>query len=82
MTYFHLHHSQSIILYFCKKGYDSDVEREKNMDYGSKIYVNPIREKEGVKPHLQESVELDKLVYFEILDLFINVCRKLTITLL
>ncbi|KAJ8309461.1 hypothetical protein KUTeg_014335 [Tegillarca granosa] len=41
-------------------GYDSDVEREKNMDYGSKIYVNPIREKEGVKPHLQESVELDK----------------------
>lgn len=41
-------------------GYDSDVEREKNMDYASKIYANPIREKEGVKPHLQETIEKAK----------------------
>lgn len=41
-------------------GYDSDVEREKNMDYNTKIYVNPIREKEGTKPHLQEHAELEK----------------------
>ncbi|WAR18910.1 EMAL6-like protein [Mya arenaria] len=30
-------------------GYDSDVEWEKNMDYTSKIYANPIKEKDGVK---------------------------------
>ena len=41
-------------------GYDSDVEREKNMDYSKKIYANPIREKEGIKPHLQETVEVSK----------------------
>ncbi|XP_050404782.1 echinoderm microtubule-associated protein-like 6 [Patella vulgata] len=37
-----------------EEGYDSDVEREKNMDYNTKIYVSPIREKEGVKPHCQQ----------------------------
>ncbi|XP_064600933.1 echinoderm microtubule-associated protein-like 6 [Liolophura sinensis] len=36
-------------------GYDSDVERESTMDYSMKIYANPIREKIGVKPHLQET---------------------------
>lgn len=41
-------------------GYDSDVEREKNIDYNTKIYVNPIREKEGTKPHLQEHAEVEK----------------------
>ncbi|KAL5008221.1 hypothetical protein ScPMuIL_013802 [Solemya velum] len=41
-------------------GYDSDVEREKNMDYSSKIYVNPIREKEGVKPNLQDMENINK----------------------
>jgi len=30
------------------------------MDYGTKIYANPIREKEGVKPHLQETVQVAK----------------------
>ena len=35
-------------------GYDSDVAREKNMDYGQKTYENPIRETTGVKPHEQE----------------------------
>ena len=35
-------------------GYDSDVEREKNMDYAKKTYENPIRETRGVKPHEQE----------------------------
>ena len=47
----------SLILFL---GYDSDVEREKNMDYSQKIYVNPIREKEGVKPHLQEKATVAK----------------------
>ncbi|GFN97686.1 echinoderm microtubule-associated protein-like 6 [Plakobranchus ocellatus] len=37
-----------------EEGYDSDVAREKNIDYTTKIYVNPMREKAGVKPHLQE----------------------------
>ena len=37
-------------------GYDSDVEREKAMDYGSKTYVSPIRDAATggkVKPHQQ-----------------------------
>ena len=32
------------------------------MDYNAKIYVNPIREKEGTKPHLQEHAEVEKWV--------------------
>ena len=47
-------------LYDMIVGYDSDVEREKNMDYSQKIYINPIREKEGVKPHLQEITNVTK----------------------
>ena len=36
-------------------GYDSDVDREKQLDYCSKTYSNPIREVgRGVKPHQQE----------------------------
>ncbi|XP_055878559.1 echinoderm microtubule-associated protein-like 6 isoform X2 [Biomphalaria glabrata] len=40
-----------------EEGYDSDVEREKKIDYTTKIYANPVREKEGVKPHLQQEKE-------------------------
>lgn len=35
-------------------GYDSDVEKEKNLTYEDKIYANPIRTTKGVKPHLRE----------------------------
>lgn len=35
-------------------GYDSDVAREKNMDYTTKIYAISIREMSGVKPHQQQ----------------------------
>ena len=42
-------------------GYDSDVEREKSMDYISMIYTAPIRDaaaaKDVVKPHKQETKE-------------------------
>lgn len=42
-------------------GYDSDVEREKNMDYVSLIYTAPIRDaaaaKDAMKPHKQETKE-------------------------
>ena len=38
-------------------GYDSDVEREKNLNYSDKIYANPIRTTKGVKPHLRQSQE-------------------------
>ncbi|XP_071834835.1 echinoderm microtubule-associated protein-like 6 isoform X3 [Apostichopus japonicus] len=41
-----------------EEGYDSDVQREKDMDYGSKTYSsNPLRETAGVKPHLQQVEE-------------------------
>ncbi|XP_012942464.1 echinoderm microtubule-associated protein-like 6 isoform X2 [Aplysia californica] len=43
-----------------EEGYDSDVEREKKMDYTTKIYINPMREKDGIKPHLQEQKETAK----------------------
>ena len=39
---------------YCYVGYDSDVAREKNMDYAAKTYANPIRATSGVKPHEQE----------------------------
>ncbi|XP_078490103.1 echinoderm microtubule-associated protein-like 6 [Ciona intestinalis] len=42
-------------------GYDSDVNREKNMDYGSKTYANNIRETTGAKPNVKELDEVDKL---------------------
>ena len=43
-------------------GYDSDVEREKSMDYVSMIYTAPIRDaaaapQDVVKPHKQETKE-------------------------
>ncbi|KAI0227896.1 Echinoderm microtubule-associated protein-like 6 [Lamellibrachia satsuma] len=43
-------------------GYDSDVAREKNMDYTTKIYTDPIRKKSGIKPHEQEYEEEEKPV--------------------
>ena len=43
-------------------GYDSDVAREKNMDYTTKIYTDPIRKKTGIKPHEQEYEEEEKWV--------------------
>ena len=43
-----------------ESGYDSDVEREKNIDYTSKIYTNPIREKSGaVKPQQQKNASTE-----------------------
>ncbi|CAH1792746.1 unnamed protein product [Owenia fusiformis] len=43
-------------------GYDSDVAREKNMDYSTKTYTKSIRENTGVKPHLQDyDDDLDKM---------------------
>ena len=38
-------------------GYDSDVEKEKNLTYEDKIYANPIRTTKGVKPHLRDRQE-------------------------
>ncbi|KAM6956797.1 echinoderm microtubule-associated protein-like 6 [Aplochiton taeniatus] len=35
-------------------GYDSDVAREKSIDYTSKIYAVSIREMTGIKPHQQQ----------------------------
>ncbi|XP_076879607.1 echinoderm microtubule-associated protein-like 6 isoform X2 [Brachyhypopomus gauderio] len=35
-------------------GYDSDVAREKTMDYPTKIYAASIREMTGIKPHQQQ----------------------------
>lgn len=43
-----------------EEGYDSDVQREKSIDYMSKIYATaPLRETEGVKPHQQKQQEPD-----------------------
>ncbi|XP_077993248.1 echinoderm microtubule-associated protein-like 6 [Glandiceps talaboti] len=41
-------------------GYDSDVQREKNIDYTTKTYATNLREHSGVKPHLQETEEEQK----------------------
>ncbi|XP_051957235.1 echinoderm microtubule-associated protein-like 6 isoform X1 [Xyrauchen texanus] len=35
-------------------GYDSDIAREKNVDYTTKIYAVSIRQMTGVKPHQQQ----------------------------
>lgn len=40
-------------------GYDSDVAREKNIDYSTKTYANPIRSTAGIKPYEQEYDEDD-----------------------
>ncbi|RDD40098.1 Echinoderm microtubule-associated protein-like 6 [Trichoplax sp. H2] len=45
-------------------GYDSDVQREKNIDYDAKTYANPIRRNEGTKPHMkaddQEAIDVNR----------------------
>lgn len=50
------------LIYLTKGGYDSDVQREKNIDYDSKTYANSIRRTEGTKPHMkadnQEGIDL------------------------
>ena len=50
-----LHHRNPALL-LCLSvvwGYDSDVAREKAIDYTTKIYAVSIREMEGTKPHQQ-----------------------------
>ncbi len=43
-----------------ESGYDSDVEREKKIDYSTKIYMNPLRETSGTKPQRQSVDEARK----------------------
>lgn len=45
-------------------GYDSDVEREKNMNYADKIYSNPLRKTKGVKPNMREGAGVEEHRYF------------------
>ncbi len=35
-------------------GYDSDVAREKSIDYNTKTYANPIRQGVGARPREQD----------------------------
>lgn len=35
-------------------GYDSDVAREKSVDYTTKMFAVSLREMRGTKPHLQQ----------------------------
>lgn len=37
-----------------EEGYDSDVEREKHINYVSKTYVSPVRDSSVVKPHQKQ----------------------------
>ena len=48
------------ILFF--QGYDSDVEREKNMDYAKKTYEKSMRDTRGVKPNEQEYSDENRCV--------------------
>ena len=41
-------------------GCDSDVEFEKNLDYVSKTYTNPLRETSGTKPQSQQDTSAQK----------------------
>lgn len=56
-----VHHAPTnLCTLLCVGGYDSDVEREKSMDYVSKTYSDPIRDaaSEGkLKPHQQQAEE-------------------------
>ena len=59
---------KTVALYFISTfyfapGYDSDVAREKNMDYTLKTYANSLRETSGVKPHEQEYESDDRYQY-------------------
>lgn len=46
-------------------GYDSDVEREKNMNYADKIYSNPLRKTKGVKPNMREKAGVEEHRYYQ-----------------
>ena len=39
-----------------EEGYDSDVEREKRMDYGALTYAEPLRATAGVRPNMISAV--------------------------
>ncbi len=39
---------------FFIEGYDSDVAREKSIDYSTKTYANPIRQSSGLKPNQRD----------------------------
>ena len=47
------------VIFFTLGGFDSDVERERTIDYVSKTYVNPIREATvgGAKPQPEVSAK-------------------------
>ena len=42
-----------------EEGYDSDVEREKRINYVSKTYVSPIRDSSVVKPYMKQQPQAD-----------------------
>jgi len=37
-----------------EEGYDSDVEREKHINYISKTYISPVRDSSIVRPHQKQ----------------------------
>ena len=43
-----------------EEGYDSDVEREKLINYISKTYESPVRDPSIVKPHQQQHKSTEK----------------------
>nr|KAG5687806.1 hypothetical protein BaRGS_005436 [Batillaria attramentaria] len=43
-----------------EEGYDSDVEREKKIDYSGKIFATSVQEKAGVRPNMQKMEEEEK----------------------
>lgn len=43
-----------------EEGYDSDVEREKCINYVSKTYVSPVRDSSVVRPHLKQQPDTAK----------------------
>jgi len=43
-----------------EEGYDSDVEREKLINYVSKTYESPVRDPSIVKPHQQQHKTTEK----------------------
>ena len=42
-----------------EEGYDSDVEREKRINYISKTYMSPIRDSSVVKPYMKQQPQAD-----------------------
>lgn len=52
-------------MYRCNNnaGFDSDVDREKNIDYTSKFNSDPIRTMTGIKPSEQKYQDDEKLEF-------------------